>query len=378
MATATFRISGQRVLIRAYAGPSDLPPEARAMLDHARFFFETPAWWRATIAAALPQGAEPRFLYVSIDDRPAALFPMLRAGRRWQGLTTLYTYRYAPLLAPDLPQALRLVACEAFGRFIRGGGVTRLDSLAHPLGAPSCGAPCGAPLDAPLDALPLGVPDHATLLAGLRRAGLVPLPFNHFATWEEDVTGQDWDTYLSHRDGRLRETIRRRLRDIRARPDARFAILTSDADIAAATDAYEAVAARSWKQPEPFPAFNRTLFREAARDGALFMTRLTLGDRPVAVQAWAVHRGRATVLKLVHDEDLARLSPGTVLTALSIQHLLRDRALSRLDFGRGDDAYKKMWVRERHQRTGLLIATPWHPSGLAAIVRRRLATALFG
>lgn len=358
MATATFRISGQRVLIRAYAGPSDLPPDVRPLLDHTRFFFETPAWWRATIAAALPPGAEPRFLCVHIDDRPAGLFPMLRAGRRWHALTTLYTYRYAPRLAPDLPEALRLVACEAFGRCIRGGGVTRLDCL---------------------DSLPpLGTPDHATLLTGLRRAGLVPLPFNHFGTWEEDVTGQDWDTYLSHRDGRLRETIRRRLRDVRARPDARFAILTAEADIAAATDAYEAVAARSWKQPEPFPAFNRTLFREAARDGALFMTRLTLGDRPVAVQAWAVHQGRATVLKLVHDEDLAKLSPGTVLTALSIQHLLRDRALTRLDFGRGDDAYKKMWVRDRHQRTGLLIATPWHPSGLAAIMRRRLATVLRG
>lgn len=352
MASATLRISGQRVLIREHAGPNDLPPDARALLDHARFFFETPAWWRATIAAALPPGAEPRFLSIAIQDQTAALFPMLRTGRRWQGLTTLYTYRYAPLLAPDLPAPARLLACEAFGRVIRSAGVTRLDAL--------------DPAD----------PDHAVLLAGLRRAGLVPLAFNHFGTWEEDVIGQDWDTYLSHRDGRLRETIRRRLRDLRARPDARFTILTSAPDIAAATDAYDAVAARSWKQPEPFPTFNRTLFREAARDGDLFMTQLTLGDRPVAVQAWAQHHGRATVLKLVHDEDLARLSPGTVLTALSIQHLLRDRALTHLDFGRGDDAYKKMWVRERHQRTGLLVATPWHPRGLTAIVRRGVAMGL--
>ena len=352
MATATLRISGQRVLIREHAAPNDMPPDARALLGHAPSFFLTPAWWRATIAAALPPGAEPRFLSISVQDQAMALFPMLRLGRRWQGLTTLYTYRYAPLFAPALSDRLRQLACEAFGRFIRPGGVTRLDALDP------------------------DAPDHAILLAGLRRAGLVPLAFNHFGTWEENVAGQDWDTYLSHRDGRLRETIRRRLRDFRARPDARFSILTSAPDIAAATDAYEAVAARSWKKPEPFPAFNRTLFREAAQDGALFMTRLTLADRPVAVQAWAQHQGRATVLKLVHDEDLAKLSPGTVLTALSIQHLLRDRALTHLDFGRGDDAYKKMWVRERHQRTGLLVATPWHPRGLAAIVRRGVAMGL--
>lgn len=287
MAIVSFQISGLLVQFQAHLEP---PPAALQLFERSGSFFGTPAWWRATTAAALPDGAEPCFLSVTLGDRPAAVFPMLRTGGAWQGLTTLYTYRYAPQLAAGLTEAERLVVFTAFGRWLRGRGVTRLD--------------CLDPDD----------PRHAALQAGLRAAGLVPLPFDHFGIWEETVAGCDWPAYLARRDGRLRETIRRRLRDVNAMLDARFAVLTSAADIAAATDAYDRVAAQSWKQAEPFPAFNRVLFREAAADGALFMTMLTLGETPVAVQAWAVWNRRATVLKLVHDEALGKLSPGTVLT----------------------------------------------------------------
>lgn len=299
-------------------------------------FFTTPAWWRATLRAALPAGAEPTFVTLAQDGGPGAVFPMLRMDGAWSSLTTLYTYLYEPI---------GIGGFAAFGRWCKGRGLVRLDSL-DPM-----------------------APHHPDLLAGLRQAGLVPLPFDHFGIWQEEVGGLDWDEYLRRRDGRLRETIRRRLRDHRADPTAAFVLAHDAAAIAAASDAYAAVEARSWKQPEPCPDFNPTLFREAAADGHLFMATLTRGGQPIAVQAWALYQRRATVLKLVHDEAEAARSPGTVLTALVIQYLLRERAPRWLDFGRGDDAYKKSWVRNRHQRIGLLIADPRRPSGLAAIAR---------
>lgn len=298
----------------------------------AQSFFTTPAWWRATLAAALPPDATPAFVHTGDT---TAIFPMLRTPSGWQSLTTLYTYLYEPIGNGGF---------DAFARWCKGKGVVRLDSLDP------------------------DAPSHASLLAALRSAGLVPLPFDHFGIWRESVSGQSWDDYARNRDGRLRETIRRRLRDFRADPALRFTIATDDAAI----DAYHQVEPKSWKQPEPFPDFNRTLFRETTRDGTLFLGVLTLNDTPIAVQAWALYRRHATVLKLVHDQDHDARSPGTVLTALVIQHLLRDRGLDWLDFGRGDDAYKKSWVRDRRQRVGLLIADPWRPAGLAAIARHRL------
>jgi len=302
-------------------------------------FFTTPSWWRATTRAALAPDERPVFVTVQQDEQPVAVFPMLRTPTGWRSLTTLYTYRYEPIGAAGF---------DAFARWCKGKGVVRLDSLDP------------------------DAPSHATLLTAIRGAGLIPLPFDHFGIWEEPVTGQSWDDYARGRDGRLRETIRRRLRDVRADPDAAFSLTHGSDGIDAAIAAYHAVEPRSWKQPEPFPDFNRVLFREAAADGHLFMATLTRAGTPIAVQAWVLHKGRATVLKLVHDEAETQRSPGTVLTALVIQHLLKDRDLDWLDFGRGDDAYKKSWVSQRRQRVGLLIADPWRPSGLAAIARHAL------
>jgi hypothetical protein len=346
MALAALRLRG--ALVRIHEHPA-IPSCAAALLAGVDCFFATPAWWYATTRAALPDAAMPVFVTIALDGRLAALFPMVRTAGGWQSLTTLYTYHYEPILAAWLDEPDRIAVWAAFGRWvIQAGaerGVVRLDSLD---------------------------PDGAAYRAaspGLRSAGLVPLAFSHFPVWEENVAGCDWATYLARRDGRLRETIRRRLRDFRASTDMVFAIATQAADITAATRAYHAVEAKSWKRPEPFPAFNATLFEAAARAGSLFLASLTLAGQPVAVQAWASHAGRATVLKLVHDEAHAARSPGTVVTALVIQHLLRDRGLAWLDFGRGDDAYKKSWVSDRRQRVGLLIANPWRASGQAAILR---------
>ena len=56
------------------------------------------------------------------------------------------------------------------------------------------------------------------------------------------------------------------------------------------------------------------------------------------------------MLKLAHDEAFKAHSPGTVLTALMLRHLLDQEHVARIDFGRGDDAYKQGWAVERRQQ----------------------------
>ena len=96
---------------------------------------------------------------------------------------------------------------------------------------------------------------------------------------------------------------------------------------------------------------------------------LTLEETPLAAQFWVVQDGCATVLKLAHDEASRALSPGTVLTALMIRHMLENEDVSSLDFGRGDDDYKKDWTSQRRQRIGFLLADPRSLRGGAAILR---------
>jgi len=117
---------------------------------------------------------------------------------------------------------------------------------------------------------------------------------------------------------------------------------------------------------------------EAPFEGTLGLLRLAVlwqGDQPVAAQMWVVEGARATVLKLAHDQAHDAASPGTVLAALTIRHLIEQDGVRALDYGRGDDAYKRGWTGARRQRIGLLIANPRHPRGLAAISRDALGRA---
>ena len=106
-----------------------------------------------------------------------------------------------------------------------------------------------------------------------------------------------------------------------------------------------------------------------AERGWLRLGVWSVGTEPVAVQFWVVHAGQAIVLKLAHDQALKALSPGTVLTALMLRHLLDNEHVAWIDFGRGDDAYKEGWAVERRQRVGVLLVDPWRPAGLVALLR---------
>ena len=63
------------------------------------------------------------------------------------------------------------------------------------------------------------------------------------------------------------------------------------------------------------------------------------------------------------------LSPGSVLTALMIRHLLDEEHVAALDFGRGDDGYKAAWTGQVRPRIGVLLCPLWHPAGIAALAR---------
>ncbi|MBV8592001.1 MAG: GNAT family N-acetyltransferase [Acetobacteraceae bacterium] len=239
------------------------------------------------------------------------------------------------------------------GRFLRRWAVIRLDAL--------------APED----------PEWRPLTIGLRRSGLLSYWFDHFGNWYQPL--QTWPDYLAARSGSLRETIRRKTK----RLAWEIEILDGTERLEHGIAEFETVYNRSWKEPEPFPAFNPALMRLAAARGMLRLGISRFEGRSVAAQFWIVEKlpghHRATVLKLAHDEAHKAQSPGTVLTAFMIRALLERDAVQEIDFGRGDDPYKRLWAGIRRQRKGLLLINPRRPRGLsnlaltaAGAVRRRL------
>jgi len=344
------------VSLRTVSRLNEMPDSARALFADpaAGPLFATSTWFECVIEAALPPGTQPCFLIMAREDRILAVVPMRIDARQngLESLTTPYTCLYRPLLEPGLSSAeLEAVGC-AFGRYCRRFATVRLDAMAD------------------------DDSDLAGFWAGARRAGIGRVGFFHFANWHEDVGGLGWTAYLAARPGRLRETIRRRLARVERDKAISFAILQAPVDAARAVDIYAAVYASSWKEPEPFPAFNATLIKRAAAIGVLRLCVLRLDDRPIAVQLWVVCGGNATVLKLAHDEATRAISPGTVLTAMMVRHLLEVEHVASLDFGRGDDAYKKDWANRRRERVGVVLFNPMRPAGLAFAARHVAGRAL--
>ncbi|GAC1337030.1 MAG: hypothetical protein NVSMB18_01170 [Acetobacteraceae bacterium] len=304
------------------------------------------AWCAASTAAALPPGVTPNFVCVRDADGPLALVPMAAGpGRRWASLTTPYTCLFQPLIRPGTGPALVSAAGAALGRLSRAWPITLLEALDPDW------------------------PDLPPFRAGLGSAGLAIRSFVHFANWHGRIPAGGWPEYLRGRPGELRETIRRKTRLVEREPGMRFEIVRDPAALGAALTAYEVVYARSWKEQEPYAAFNATLVEALAPSGALRIGLLWAGERPIAAQYWTVVGRVATVLKLAHDDEFRSVSPGTVLTAFAIRTMIEQDAIEALDFGRGDDAYKRGWTGERRPRIGLAAFNPATFPGLIALAR---------
>lgn len=297
------------------------------------------AWLEATARHAMPPGAT---ALIGLTEA-GVLLPMTQAGRTISSLTTPYSLQWRPI---GSAAAMR-DAGQELGRWLR---------LRPP---------------ARFDALDPEQPGLAALLDGMRRQGLRLLRFDHFGLWQEDLAeGVGWDAYLATRPAALRNTVTRKL----ARAARQFRMEVAEAPgpaLEAGITEFEAVRARSWKPAEPFPNFDAALMRALAETGELRLGLLRDSATGVtlAAQYWIVTGRRAVVPKLFHDEAMRAASPGTVLTALMVKRLLDEDGVRMLDFGRGDDDYKRLWVGTRRQRIGVLAIDPRHPAGVAALLR---------
>lgn len=318
-----------------------LGPEWNSLFEAGPGVQSSRAWFDASIQAALPVGAEPHLVTLSDRAGPLALIPMIVGpGRCSASLTTPYTCLYQPLLRPSVK--IETLTLPEIGRYCRRWPVTRFEALDPEW------------------------PGLAMLQRSFSSAGLVNRTFAHFGNWFEPIATRSWEAYAQSRPGALRETIKRRTRAA-ARAGARIEIAREGATLSAALAAYEAVYRRSWKEPEPHPKFNDALVRALAKAGVLRIGVMWSDGVPIAAQYWSVVAGSATILKLAHDEEFKALSPGTVLTAAAIREVIEVDGVTELDFGRGDDAYKRAWVNCRRPRIGLLTINPRTIAGFRAL-----------
>ncbi len=334
---------------------SDLPTALNALFAAGaeESFFNLPEWYDIVARHGLEPGWSPR-LYVSGGAGLIGCVAQGEDGGEIRGCCNMYTIDHA-VLAASASNLARTEVQQLFTEIARENPYT--DGILLP-------------------GLDRQDARFAAALAGLKHGGFLARPYFCWGTWYEATHGVDFDTYFAARPSALKNTWRRKLAAFEKSSPIGF---RTSGNIDSFVLDYEDVYRRSWKTPEPFPDFLPALMRMAASKGALRFGVLEADGIPVAVQFWIVWKNRAIIYKLAYDQKWGAFSPGTLLTFHMIRHVLEHDRPDEINFGRGDDNYKKLWMSARRERWGIEAANPRSLRGfprstrlLAGMLRDRL------
>ena len=98
--------------------------------------------------------------------------------------------------------------------------------------------------------------------------------------------------------------------------------------------------------------------------------------KAVAAQFWSTDDGVAYIHKLSHVAGHDALSPGTLLTHALFAQAFDEDQVSRIDFGTGDDGYKRDWMEQVRPRYQLEMYRPAWPGNWPRIARAALRRAI--
>lgn len=279
---------------------------------------------------------------VARDGDSALRLALMQNGSRIDALANWYSFHWRPhwMGNPDPAAKRRLILSLARGLRRRAAKLTL------------------APLT--------GVEDATLIEGALRAAGwttaLSATGHNHWL----GTQGRCFDDWWAARPGALRSTVKRK----GAKGLVAITICGDFSD--RLWDAFEAVYRESWKPAEGQPHFLRGRARAEAGSGTLRLGIARVEGKPVAAQYWSVDTGTAYIHKLAHVSGMDALSPGTLLTHAMFRMAFDEEKVARIDFGTGDDGYKRDWMEASAPLITLEAWDPGQPAAWPALGRRRI------
>ncbi len=304
--------------------------------------FDRLDWYEGLHAAICPHST-PLIAHAQADAARTWLF-LAQDGAHMRALANYYSFAWRPVsLGPPDPAALA--------------------GIAHDLKARA----------ATLELAPLPDADVGPLAAALREAGWIVEASRTGTNHWLETGGRSFAAWWAQRPGALRSTVQRKARKDRVQ----LSIETRFDETH--WDQFEAVYAASWKPAESHPLFLRDWARRASREGTLRLGIARIDGEAAAAQFWVVDRGTAYIVKLAHVARHDALSPGTLLTHAMFARAFDTERVRRIDFGTGDDGYKRDWMECSAPLHTLYAWNPAWPAawpGIARSAAKRVATAL--
>lgn len=319
------------------------PPGTERLFSQGGSFFDQPGWYDLVARFGMRPGWKP--VVVADDDASAGLLLQHDARGDFASCVNPYSCEHAVLGKPEPISNVVRAFASAPGKF----RVLLRD-------------------------LNPRAPAFNAALEGFRAAGFKAKSFFGWGNWYEDIAGRTFENYLSARPSNLTNTARRKLAALQKGSRVAFRIHHPGEDLQLFIADYEDVRRQSWQQDEPFPLFIPELIRFADRIGALRMGTLKIDGENAAAQFWIIWKKKALIFKLAYADKLRSHSPGTLLTLHMLEHIFESDNPDEVDFGRGDDEYKKLWVSARRERWGIEAVNPRTLRGALLAARMTLAS----
>lgn len=178
---------------------------------------------------------------------------------------------------------------------------------------------------------------------------------NHKAhNWFLQVeNNQNFAEYMAERPSKVRNTVLRKQRKLKRAYDYQIQLFTNN-HIENALNKYHEIYSVSWKANEQYEDLVKDVVKQFANRAWPRLAILTVEDKPIAAQLWFVTEGKASIFRLVYDETWKDYSPGSILMAYLLEHVIDKDKVKEIDFLSGNDAYKKDWMSHRRERQTLV------------------------
>lgn len=178
------------------------------------------------------------------------------------------------------------------------------------------------------------------------------------------VNGRSFSEYWAARPGRMRTTLKRKAKKVDVEILTRF-------DSRAWSD-YEMVYENSWKPEEGDAGLLREFAEDEGKAGRLRLALARDAGQAVAAQFWTVENGTAYIHKLAHLEQHKHLSAGTTLSAALFEHVIDRDRVELIDFGTGNDRYKRDWMEVDRPRYRIDCIDPYQPKAWLSLIKRTI------
>lgn len=276
----------------------------------------------------------------STDTKVLTILPLLtNENKEWTSFCHTYSSLYSILLSSDLnkPKQQQVLKCLSLGLKQLSFEYLSLAPIAKN--------------DFKIQALQDAMTDN----------GFLVTPQFHSYNWFHQTNKQSYLEYMAERPSNVSNTIKRKQRKLKREHQIEIQLHRKD-DLSQAIKDYHTLYENSWKANEQYITLVEDFVFEVTKSGWPRLAILSIDGKPVAAHLWFVVKGKASIFRLVYDENWKQFSPGSVLMSHLISHVMDIDKVTEIDFLNGNDSYKKDWMTERRERS-MLVFTKAKPIG---------------